>query len=78
METCGCRVFLPVLAEDPGAEVVVVAVVGTALVTAGLEVVTVVVVEGGTLVLPEGTRGTTVSLSGFLKAAWNPSVVPSG
>ena len=78
MVTCKSTVFLPVTAEDPGTEVVVVAVVDTAWVTAGLEVVTVVVVEGGALVLPEVARGTTVPSAGFLKAAWNPSVVPCG
>ncbi len=76
--TCGSKACFTVVVEGPGAEVVVVAVVATAMVTAGLAVVTVVVVEGGTPVLPEGPRGTTVSLSGFLKAAWNPSVVPCG
>ena len=71
-------VFFPVTAEELGVVVAAEVVVTTAWETVRLEVVTVVVVEGGTLVLPEEARGMTVSWSGFLKAAWNPSVVPCG
>ena len=77
-ETVKSLVFFPVMAEELEVVVAAVVVVTTAWETAGLEVVTVVVVEGGTLVLPEEARDTTVSWSGFLKAAWNPSVVPCG
>ncbi len=66
------------MAEVLGVVVAAVVVVTTAWEMAGLEVVTVVMVEGGTLVLPEDAQGTTVPGSGFLKAAWNPSVVPCG
>ena len=77
-ETVRSNVFFPVMAEELGVVVEAVEVVTTALETAGLEVVTVVVVEGGAPVLPEAAGGTTVPSSGFLKAAWNPSVVPCG
>ncbi len=77
-ETVKFFVFFPMTAEELGVVVAEVVVVTTAWETAGLEVVAVVVVEGGTLVLPEEAQGMTVSWSGFLKAAWNPSVVPCG
>ena len=77
-ETVKSFVFFPLMAEELGVVVAAVVVVTTAWETARLEVVMVVVVEGGTLVLPEEARGTTVSWSGFLKATWNPSIVPCG
>ncbi len=60
MVTVGSKVFFPVTVEELRAKVVAVVVVTTAIVTAGLDVVTVVVVEGGAPVLPRGARGTTV------------------
>ncbi len=76
--TVGSKTFFPATAEELGVVAEAVEVVTAALETAGLEVGTVVVVEGGALVRPGGARGTTVPSSGFLKATWNPSVVPLG
>ncbi len=63
--------------EELGAEVVAVVVVTTAIGTAGLVVVAVVVVVGEALALPGTARGMTVFPSGLLKAP-NPLVVPNG
>ncbi len=75
--TCGSKGFFLVVEEELGAEVVAVVVVATAVETARLDVVTVVMVEGRAPVLPGTARGMTVFSSGLTKA-WNPSVVPIG